>query len=105
MKELWKAFLARLIHMLTPKLPAPIIVEAPEQPLKPGTCECSHARCAHRDGKGKCAAGFKPHSDLNDTDGWLYCGCQCFIPKRDDNDGEDEPRTPSPEELEKLYNR
>ena len=108
MGELWKAFIARLVHWLTPKLPVPPpvpIVQAPEPPLKPGRCECQHNRCAHIHGKGKCHAGFPPKSERNGSEEWRYCVCQIFIPVDDDNDDEEEPETPSPSELERLWQK
>ncbi len=99
MSELSKAFVARLIHWLTPK-PAAL----PEPPLKPGICECTHARCHHKDGKGSCFAQYEPNSEENKTDFWLGCACQCFI-LDDDDDDDGDPETPSPKELERLYSK
>ncbi len=103
MRELWKALVARMIFWLTPKPPAPVIVAAPETPMKPGKCECSHERCAHVGGKGRCVAEYPPDKV------WLngaICSCQIYIPsKDDDDDGEDDPETPSPAELERLWQK
>jgi hypothetical protein len=105
MKELWKALIARLVYWLTPKPPVPpppVIVQAPEPPIMPGICECGHIRCLHVGGKGKCAKSYPP------SDKWptgAICACQMFIKNNDDDDGEDEPETPSPEELERLYQK
>ena len=107
MKELWKALVARLVYLITPKPPippAPIIVEAPELPLKPGTCECGHARCHHIGGKGKCGAAWPPKTTHNDSDEWRYCACHIFI-LDDDDDGDNDPETPTPSELERLFSK
>jgi hypothetical protein len=45
--------------------------------------------------------GFPPDAE---TPYWKDCRCHIFI-LDDDDDGEDEPETPSPEELERLYQR
>jgi hypothetical protein len=109
MKALWNALIARMVYWLTPKPPvvlsAPIVqVQAPDPPLKPGVCQCSHQRCAHISGKGKCYAQYKPHSKDNDTDGWLHCGCQIYIPKKDDPpDAQPETPAPSADELERMF--
>jgi hypothetical protein len=71
----------------------------PETPLKPGLCECKHERSCHELGKGECHAEYPPDEE------WPHgarCACQIFILDRDDDD-KDEPKTPSPEELERLY--
>lgn len=93
MKNLWKSLVARLTYWLIPK---------PDEILKPGDCECGHSRCYHKKGKGECMAGFPPDAE---TPYWTDCGCQVFILDDDDDGGEDEPETPSPEELEKLYQK
>lgn len=67
-------------------------------PLTPGICECSHSRCVHDKGKGRCRAGFPPDEE---TPEWTNCACQIYIKDEDDDDGDNEP-TPSPEELEKM---
>lgn len=105
MRELWQAFLARLVYWLTPKphVPAPApIVQAPEPPLTAGTCECDHGRCFHAGGKGKCGVGYEPKSEDNPSDRWTYCACQCFV-LDDDDDRDGEPETPSPEALERMF--
>jgi hypothetical protein len=107
MRELWKAFITRLVYMLTPKPhvppPAPVVL-APEPPLKPGVCQCYHGRNAHADGKGRCHGMFRPNSSYNDTNDWLGCSCQIYIPKRDDpSDQQPEYPTPSADELEKMF--
>jgi len=99
MKVLWNAFVARLTYWLTPKPPAPVIVQAPEPPLKPGVCECEHDRCNHVGGKGKCTVAYP--ADLEWPDGAI-CSCEIYI-RDDDNDDGDEPETPTPSELQKLY--
>jgi hypothetical protein len=107
MRELWNALIARLVYGLTPKPPVPPpapIVQAPEPPLKSGVCMCSHQRCTHENGKGRCHGQFKPNTEHNDTDGWLHCGCQIYIPKKDDPP-DPQPETPSPSELEELYRK
>jgi hypothetical protein len=99
MKDLWKALLARLVYWLTPKPPVPPpapIVEVPEPPLTPGRCECGHLRCVHLFGKERCGMNWPP------SEKWptgSHCGCQVFIRKKNDDDGEVEPETPSPAEL------
>ncbi len=72
----------------------------PKEILKPGLCECGHSRCVHKKGKGRCKGEFAPD---NDTPFWTDCSCVVYI-KDDDDDGYDgyQP-TPSPAELEKLY--
>ncbi len=90
MRELWKAFLARLVYLLTPH---------PIEALRPGQCECGHKRCCHRDGTGPC--GVMPKQ------GWR-CACDIFIPKKR-NDG-DNPPTPEPTpkdviELERMFGK
>jgi hypothetical protein len=102
--DLWKALVARLVYWLTPKPPVPpppVIMQAPEPPLKPGICECEHERSTHVGGKGKCCAEYPPDKE------WprgAQCACQLFI-LNDDDDGDDDPETPSPAELEWLYQR
>lgn len=83
MKELWKAILSRIAG----------------QPLKPGTCECTHRRCSHVNGKGKCGA------ECRGIPGNPLCACRIYIPANDDNDGGSQPKIPTPSELEKLYRR
>lgn len=68
--------------------------------LKPGKCECDHHRCAHKNGKGRCAGGWPPDQE---TDYWTGCSCQIYIPKKDDGGGENTVPTPTPAELEKLF--
>jgi hypothetical protein len=104
MGELWKAFVARLVYLLTPKPPVPpppVIVQAPEPPLTPGWCECGHIRSIHVAGRGKCTKGY-PKSD--EWPNGAICACKIFI-LDDDDDDEDEPETPTPSELERLYQR
>jgi hypothetical protein len=101
MNRLLKAFLARLVHWVTPKPPRPIIMQEPEPPLRPGTCECDHERCCHIDGKGKCKAEFPPDKE------WprgAYCACEIFILDKD-NGSDGTPQTPSPSELEELWKK
>jgi len=101
--DLWKAFVARLVYWITPKPPvhpAPVVVAAPEPPLKPGFCECGHLRCLHVGGKGKCVKNYPPSEKWPNG---ASCGCQIFI--LDDDDDEEEPETPSPSELEELYKK
>ena len=95
MGELWKAFVARLVYLLTPK---PVV---PTEMLKPGICECEHDRCVHKNGRGKCCGHWPPDKETNY---WTDCSCQLFIPEKDD-DAADSPETPSPSELEKLWQR
>ena len=90
MKALWRALIARITAWLEPSLP-----------LLPGDCECSHARCAHRGGTGRCGAQWPP----DENNGiWTNCACQIYI-RDDDDDDDGEPETPSPEELETMYQR
>lgn len=99
MSELWKALVARMAYWLTPK-PHLSLVAQPEEPeLRPGTCECTHERCAHVGGKGRCAAAFPADAEWPKG---AVCACQMFI-RDDDNNGENDPETPSPKELERLY--
>jgi hypothetical protein len=107
MRELWKAFLARLVYWLTPKpvIPPTVVVQAPEPPLKPGNCECDHMRCSHVEGKGKCTVMYAPKSEHNHSDVWTKCACNVYIPDDDDDDSDDDPETPSPSELERLYRK
>jgi len=75
----------------------------PKEPLKPGICECGHARCLHKKGTGRCNKNWGP-SDKHL--GYLsVCACEIYIPKKDDNDDDPQPDTPSPSELEALYQR
>lgn len=70
-----------------------------EEVMKPGKCECEHERCCHEKGKGKCHASFPPDKE------WPYgsgCACQVFI-LDDDDDAGPLPETPTPSELEKIY--
>lgn len=105
MRELWKAFISRMVYWLTPKPPAPpapVIEQTPEPPLKPGKCECGHLRCSHVGGKGRCTMAWPP------SEKWptgSRCSCQTFILDKDDGDDEEEPETPSPSELEELYKK
>jgi hypothetical protein len=72
----------------------------PEVFLTPGTCQCSHDRCHHIDGKGKCRVEYPPCEDHPKE--WISCACQVYI--RDDrNGGEQVDPTPSPADLEKIY--
>ena len=43
MRDLWKAFVARIVYWLTPK-----------PPLTSEICQCEHWRCAHVRGEGHC---------------------------------------------------
>ena len=81
MGELWKAFVASLVYLLTPK-----------PPLTPGKCECGHRRCDHKEGKRNCTVSTNP--------GYV-CACEIYIPKKDDS--ADDGLTPSPADLERLY--
>jgi len=78
----------------------------PEPPLKPGVCECGHRRCNHVAGKGKCSCAICKPDDKH-TEYWGLCACQTFIldKEEDDDDDEEEPETPSPEELERMYQK
>jgi hypothetical protein len=102
LKQLWNALIARLVYWITPKPPVVLPAPIPESPLKPGKCECGHLRCSHIGGKGKCTLAWPP------SEKWLngsICSCQVFIPKKDNDNREEEPETPSPEELERLYQK
>jgi hypothetical protein len=72
-----------------------------DEVLRPGNCECGHIRCCHRKGVGRCNVEYPVY------DGWPYggnCACDIYI-RAKDNDPYVEPETPTPSELEKLYNR
>lgn len=104
MKQLWQTLIARLVYWLTPKpsvVPPAPIMQTPEPPLKAGICECTHLRCSHIEGRGRCSLVFEPSEKFPRGS---FCSCQVFIPRKD-NYGENEPETPSPEELEKLYQK
>lgn len=108
MKALLDAFIARLTYWLTPKPPtlpappAPIVVQAPPPPLRPGICECSHIRSIHVEGKGVCTRGYPKSKEWPDG---ARCACQIFIPKKNDpGDDAPAPPTPSAEELERMIN-
>ena len=96
MKQLWNALIARLVWILTPRpKPDPL----PDEVLKPGICECDHARSSHVGGKGQCTVEYPPDEE------WprgAKCACEIFILDDDDDEGDDEPETPSPSELEKM---
>ena len=105
MRELWRAFVARVVYWLTPKPPVPAVVQVSEPPLAYGECVCSHGRNFHRDGKGSCSVALN-EPDGKHNDFWGECACQVFIlDEDDDDDPEPEPETPSPSELERLYQR
>jgi hypothetical protein len=77
----------------------------PDEPLKPGTCQCGHERCHHMEGKGKCSVAYR-----HDSDGIRWgCACQIYIPRRDKGYVDPPPSSPSPsgevEELERLMKR
>ncbi len=100
MRELWRALAARLVYWMTPRVPAP------DTPLTDGTCVCSHGRCAHKEGNGRCYGMFGPNTEHNCSDQWLYCGCQIYIPKKDDpSDPPPETPDPSVDELEELFKK
>jgi hypothetical protein len=110
MKELWKAIIARLVYVLTPKshveqVPDLLLMKTDISPMKPGACECTHGRCHHVGGRGKCAVQYEPNSEYNQTDQWQSCACQCFIFDDDGDDGDEDPETPSPSELERMYSK
>jgi hypothetical protein len=84
MKELWQAFLARLIYWLTPK---------PAEVLTLGTCQCDHLRCCHVKGKYNCTAA------VDDS----VCACEVYIRKK--GDGDDDVPTPTPEQLERMFTK
>lgn len=102
MKSLWGALIARLVYWITPKPyvapPAPI----PEPPMKPGKCECGHLRSSHVGGKSACTLAWPPNEEWPTGS---HCSCQVFIPYKDSDGGEGEPETPSPEELERLFQK
>lgn len=64
--------------------------------LKPGCCECTHQRCCHERGKGRCHA-IEPEW----VEKGFICACQIFIPKKDDGGG-DAPQVPVDPELAEL---
>jgi hypothetical protein len=106
MRELWTAFLARMVYWLTPKPhvppPAPII-EAPEPPLMPGKCECGHIRCIHVGCKGRCMKSYSKSDEFPDG---AICLCQVYIPKKD-NPPDPGPVSPAPsvDELERMWQK
>lgn len=78
----------------------PFRKEIPEQ-LKPGKCECGHKRCSHTEGTGACNTDY---GISNEFPKGAHCACKIYI-RDSDNGGSPEPETPTPSELEKLYNR
>ena len=87
MRDIWKAFKYWIISPLVP--PAP------------GNCECGHARCAHKRGRGACVAV------IDEREGecvYIACACQIYIYGGDDNGGDDLIPTPAPgiDELERI---
>lgn len=70
----------------------------PKPELTPGLCECNHNRSSHDEGVGECNVRFP------DRPGW-GCACLVYIRKKDSDDPGPEPVTPTPGELEKLYQR
>jgi hypothetical protein len=68
-------------------------------PLTPGYCECGHPRCSHRKGKGACAGHFPPCEEHKD---WRTCACLLFIEDEDEGD-DDRTETPSPTDLERMF--
>lgn len=76
-----------------------------KEDLKPGTCECGHSRSAHKKGKFRCMADFPPCDEHPEV--WADCACQIYIRDEDDDDdgSPGDAGTPSPGELEELYNR
>jgi hypothetical protein len=91
MKQLWQSLIERLVYWITP---------TPIEILKPGTCECEHMRCSHKNGRGKCSGQWPPDEQ---TAAWTECSCLLFI-LDEDGDNEDDPETPSPHELERMLN-
>ena len=89
MRDLWKAFVARVVYWMTPK-----------PPLTSEICQCEHWRCGHVKGEGYCVFEYPPEELGRRT----MCGCQVFIPKKDDGDHSDS-EAPSPSELERLYQK
>lgn len=90
--RVYEAFLMWLYRKLSPE-----DIES----LRPGYCECEHARCSHVGGKGECKGQWPPDEEAKE---WTDCACQIFIRDDDDSDG-DEPVVPTPEEMEKMFNR
>lgn len=93
MKQIWEAFVARVVYLLTPRIRC-------EAPLFPGICGCGHKHCAHANGEGECRVYFPP------SEGWMMgskCACDVFILDNDDDGGDADPDTPTPSELEEIY--
>lgn len=72
--------------------------EKPLEPLKAGTCQCSHERCFHKDGIGECVVTYPPNEEYLYG---AYCPCTIFV-LDDDSDGNEEPPIPVDPELEEL---
>lgn len=68
--------------------------------LKPGKCECDHNRSSHEKGKGKCHITFAADKEYPFG---ASCACQVYIRDKDEGGNSYDPGTPSPAELEKLY--
>jgi len=71
------------------------------QHLRPGPCECEHDRSSHVNGTGRCKGMWAPDEE---TPEWNECSCQIYI-RDDDGGGDASPETPSPSELEELFNK
>ena len=87
MHRIWSIFLNWLERKMTPQQAVR---------LKPGTCECTHGRCGHKDGKYACNVKWNHEGRL------VRCACLLFILDDDDDNG-GQPNTPSPAELERMY--
>lgn len=74
----------------------------PESGLKPGYCECGHLRCSHKNGREECHGQWAPDEK---QDKWRGCSCQIFIIDEDEEDDEGPEETPTPQDLERLYQK
>lgn len=72
-----------------------------EEFLTPGQCECGHTRNCHVDGEGPCRVGFPIDTEKTR---WSQCACQIYIPKHDNNDGDNASDYLSSEEVKELEN-
>lgn len=77
---------------------------APVEPLKPGICECGHLRCCHINGIGRCTLAW-PANEKWPSGSHCACTVYIFDPGEDDDKGDEDPETPSPEQLERLYEK
>jgi hypothetical protein len=85
--NLWVRFWIWVVGILAPSL-----LVIPPESLDDDECQCSHDRCYHTKGIGKCqlTTGITLRS----------CGCQMFVKK---GRGRESDFTPSPDDLQKMY--